>query len=95
MKILQRYIGRQIISSILIVTLALAGVNFVMTLVNQFDKIGTSHYSILTAIYYVLLQLPLSIYQMFPIVGFLGALIGLGRLSATSELTIMRAAGVS
>ena len=95
MKILQRYIGRQIISSILIVTLALAGVNFVMTLVNQFDKIGTAHYGILTAIYYVLLQLPLSIYQMFPIVGFLGALIGLGKLSATSELTIMRAAGVS
>lgn len=41
------------------------------------------------------MQIPAQYYQLFPMAGFLGALIGLGRLSASSELIIMRASGVS
>ena len=39
--------------------------------------------------------MPAELYQLFPVAGFLGGLIGLGRLASTSELIVMRAAGVS
>jgi lipopolysaccharide export system permease protein len=44
---------------------------------------------------YVLFRMPSDIYLIFPIVGFLGALIGLSILAAKSELIAMRASGFS
>ena len=44
---------------------------------------------------YVLLLVPGLIYQLFPITALLGCTIGLGVLASNSELTIMRAAGIS
>jgi lipopolysaccharide export system permease protein len=40
-------------------------------------------------------MLPLDVYSLFPIAGLLGSLLGLGALASHSELTIMRAAGMS
>ena len=44
---------------------------------------------------YVLLTLPRRMYELAPYVTFLGALIGLGMLSSSSEVTALRAAGAS
>ena len=44
---------------------------------------------------YALLRLPGFLYQFFPAAGLLGGLLGLGLLASRSELTAMRAAGVS
>ena len=44
---------------------------------------------------YVAYTLPRRIHEFVPFAALIGALIGLGRLAATSELTVMRAAGVS
>jgi len=66
-----------------------------MEFVSQLSDIGVGHYGILKAFFYVPLQLPTDLYELFPMAGFLGSLIGLGRLSSTSQLIVMRAAGVS
>ncbi|MFZ2319669.1 MAG: LPS export ABC transporter permease LptG, partial [Pseudomonas sp.] len=42
-----------------------------------------------------LLTIPRRIYEMLPMAALIGCLIGLGNLASSSELTIMRAAGVS
>ena len=45
--------------------------------------------------WYVLLTAPRRAYEMLPMAALIGCLIGLGTLASNSELTIMRAAGVS
>jgi lipopolysaccharide export system permease protein len=44
---------------------------------------------------YVLLTMPTRMYELFPTVAVIGSLLGLGGLAARSELTVMRAVGVS
>ena len=41
------------------------------------------------------MHLPFDLYQLFPMAGFLGCLIGLGRMANQSELVVMRASGAS
>lgn len=47
------------------------------------------------ALQYVLWQSPSYLYQLLPIAGLMGALLGLGTLASSSELIIMRASGIS
>ncbi len=52
-------------------------------------------YDTLQALWYVLLTLPRRIYDYLPLGAFMGCLIGLGSMASSSELTVIRAAGVS
>jgi lipopolysaccharide export LptBFGC system permease protein LptF len=49
----------------------------------------------LDALWFVLLNLPQQMYETMPIAVMIGALLGLGSLARGSELTVMRAAGIS
>jgi lipopolysaccharide export system permease protein len=95
MRILDRYIRNSVISSTGIVILVLLGMEFFIEFLGELPYIGVEQYGILSAFFYIGMQLPSELYQLFPVAGFIGALIGLGRLASTSELIIMRAAGVS
>jgi lipopolysaccharide export system permease protein len=95
MKILNRYIRSHIIRSTAMVMLVLIGVQSFMEFVDQLSDIGVGHYGALQAMLYVPLQLPSDLYQLFPMAGFLGSLIGLGRLAQSSQLIVMRSSGVS
>jgi len=52
-------------------------------------------YGAIDAAYYILLTMPRRIYDFLPLGAFMGCLIGLGALANNSELTVVRAAGVS
>ena len=95
MRILDHYIRASVIWSTCLVVLILLGVESFIEFINELPSIGVSDYGILSVFTYVGMQTPADLYQLFPVAGFLGSLIGLGRLAATSELIIMRAAGVS
>lgn len=95
MRILQNYISQVVIAAILIVSLTLLGIETFMEFINELPDIGKQNYGIIQAITYVAMQLPADLYQLFPVAGFLGGLLGLGRLANNSELIIMRASGVS
>lgn len=95
MRILDCYIGMQVIGSIIMVVVVLLGIESFMEFVSQLSDIGVGHYGILKAFIYVPLQLPTDLYALFPMAGFLGSLIGLGRLASTSQLIVMRSSGVS
>jgi lipopolysaccharide export system permease protein len=62
---------------------------------NQQDDIGVGSYSALDALWFVLFNLPQQVYEIMPIGTMIGALLGLGTLARGSELTVMRAAGIS
>lgn len=95
MKILNGYIRRHILFSTLIVVLVLLGVELLIELISELSDIGVENYGIMQALVYVPLRLPSDLYQLFPMAGFLGCLLGLGQLASTNQLVVMRASGVS
>ncbi len=92
---LDRYIARSVASAIFLVLLVLVSLFLFFTFIEEARSIGEGSYSTLNAIQYVLLLSPKRMYELFPIAVLLGSLIGLGALANNSELTVMRAAGVS
>lgn len=78
-----------------VVMLAVMGIFFIVLLISELGDIGTAHYSMTLALIHSFLLLPSQIYSLLPMLGFLAALLGLGRLSSQNELIAIRAAGVS
>jgi len=66
-----------------------------MAFSGEFKDIGKNGYSLGHAAAWVLYTVPRRAYTMFPTAAVIGALMGLGQLAATSELTALRALGLS
>lgn len=95
MKYLTRYIASTVITHVLLVTLILIGVQSFLGLVAEMGSLGQSHYNIAYALLVVTCHMPGYTYQLFPVAGLIGSMIGLGRLASTGELVVMQAAGFS
>ncbi|MET0064983.1 MAG: LPS export ABC transporter permease LptG [Candidatus Thiodiazotropha sp.] len=92
--IIDRYIGRAVLISILaVMSLLLVLIGF-FEVVAELEDVARG-YTAAMAYTYVLLGLPRYCYELFPVATLLGSLIGLGMLAGNSELMAMRAAGVS
>ena len=94
MKILDKYIAKQILLSILAILGILVVVVGLLDLVDEIKKIE-GEYTISLAFLYVLLNTPQNIYEVLPIATLMGSLIGLSKLSSTSELNAIKTGGVS
>ena len=94
-KIFDLYIGRTIIATSSLCLVTLVGLSSIIKYVEQLRKVGRGTYDLLKALYFVLLSIPRDIEMFFPMAALLGALIALGMLAASSELTVMQAAGFS
>jgi lipopolysaccharide export system permease protein len=95
MRILERYIGKTVILTILVVLLVLLILIAFGDLIEELGDVGEGNYRTADAFFYTFLILPRRAYEIFPVAVLLGSMIGLGGLSSHSELTAMRAAGVS
>jgi len=91
---LDRYIGAQVFVAILGVLGIIVGLALLFAFIDELSDIEDS-YGLFDALWYVLLTAPRRLYEMLPMAALIGCLIGLGSLASNSELTIMRAAGVS
>ncbi|WP_217474898.1 LPS export ABC transporter permease LptG [Stutzerimonas stutzeri] len=94
MRKLDRYIGSHVLLAILTVLGVIVGLALLFAFIDELGDVKGS-YSTLNAAVYVLLTTPARIYEMLPMAALIGCLVGLGTLASSSELTIMRAAGVS
>ncbi len=95
MSLLDRYIVRAILGSVLLVMLVMLVLGALFVFIDQQDDIGTGHYTAFGAFWYTLLNLPQLAYELLPITALIGSLLGLGALARGSELTVVRASGVS
>src|SRR5580704_19574102 len=95
MSVLDRYIVRAILGAVLLVMLVLLALGALFVFIDQQDDVGVGHYTALGALWYSLLNLPQLAYELLPITALIGSLLGLGSLARGSELTVIRAAGVS
>ncbi|MDE1165141.1 MAG: LPS export ABC transporter permease LptG [Pseudomonas sp.] len=91
---LDRYIGRSVFVAILAVLGIILGLASLFAFIDEMGDISDT-YTLLDAGRFVLLTAPRRVYDMLPMAALIGCLIGLGSLASSSELTIMRAAGVS
>lgn len=95
MKLLNRYIAINIMTSTAMVMAVMLGVVVFVKLMGQFNHMDNTHYGVWKALQHVGLLLPKYQYMLLPMVCLLGSLLGLGGLASHHELEAMRAAGMS
>jgi lipopolysaccharide export system permease protein len=94
MKVLDKYIFKQVALSVLVVLLVVLGLDLLIAFLDQMDNMN-EHYTLSGAFYYVVWTLPRRLYEYIPLGTLVGVMVGLGMLASQSELTVMRAAGIS
>ncbi|MBL8378756.1 MAG: LPS export ABC transporter permease LptG [Burkholderiales bacterium] len=95
MKVLGRYLAREIRAATWLVLLAFLGLFAFFDLVNELADIGKGDYRLGHAAIFVLLSIPGNIYELMPIAALIGAVYALAQLAAHSEITVMRVSGLS
>jgi lipopolysaccharide export system permease protein len=94
-KLHDHYIARIVIVSVLGTWGVLLGLDVVLAFAGEFGSVGKGSYTINHAIAAISLSIPWRAYNLFPTAAVIGALLGLGQLAGTSELTALRALGLS
>ena len=95
-KIHDVYIGQTVFGAVLLTWAVLVGLDTIIGgLLSEMSDIGRGRYDFMTAVTTVALSVPRRAYMMFPTAAVIGALLGLGQLAASSELTVLRALGPS
>jgi lipopolysaccharide export system permease protein len=94
-KIHDRYIGRVLLGATLLSWTVLLGLDTVMAVVSEMSDVGKGDYTVSTALADILFTVPRRAYMLFPTAAVIGTLMGLGQLAASSELTALRALGLS
>jgi lipopolysaccharide export system permease protein len=89
------YVGRVVFVTVLLVWAVLLGLDLMLSFVGEFGDVGKGNYGISTAIAYMAYTVPRRAYELFPYAAVVGALMALGQLAASSELTALRAVGLS
>ncbi|MGV8960545.1 MAG: LPS export ABC transporter permease LptG [Stenotrophomonas sp.] len=89
------YLARAVLSTVLLTWVVLVGLDVVIALSSEFKDVGKGSYTFAHAAAAVAYSVPRRAYTMFPTAAVIGALMGLGQLAATSELTALRALGLS
>ena len=95
MKILTKYIAKNVLGATALVFLIMIGLLLVIDFLEELKDVGSGDYGFLQALVHVLLEAPRHIYQLFPMLVLIGGVVGLGTLSSQQELVVMRAAGYS
>jgi lipopolysaccharide export system permease protein len=90
-----QYIARTVSLTVLGAWGVLLGLDVVMAFAGDVGNIGKGSYTASHAVVATLLSVPWRAYNLFPTAAVIGALLGLGQLAATSELTALRALGLS
>jgi lipopolysaccharide export system permease protein len=92
---LNRYIIQHVIKATLLVFVVILGFYFFISCITEVGDLGKGNYNLWRMFEYILMKLPLNCYAIFPLISLLGALVGLGILASSNEVTVMRASGMS
>jgi len=86
---------KTVLSAIGLAGAVLLGIDVIAAFASELGDIGEGDYGASTALLYVAYTVPRRAYDLFPTAALIGCLLGLGALAATSELTALRAVGLS
>lgn len=94
-RIVDLYLARSVLLAILGTWAVLVGFDLITGFVNELDEIGEGGYTLSHAVLFIAYTVPRRLYELFPTVALIGTVLGLGGLASRSELTAMRAVGMS
>lgn len=94
-RIHDRYVGKVVLGTVLLVWAVLLGLDVTNGVSGQLREIGRGNFTFTHALAFVAYTIPRRAYTLFPTAAVIGALMGLGQLAASSELTALRALGLS
>jgi len=95
MKLLTRYIGREVLTAVMFIFAGLVSLFAFFDLIHELGDVGRGGYTLASAALYVALHLPSRMYELFPVSALIGTLFAMAQLVANSEYTVMRASGTS
>ncbi len=95
MKIIHRYVLKQFLKNLASTLILLITLFIVFDAIDRFDKILESEVGFATAIKYFLYKIPLTLNLMLPAAALVSVLFTIGILSKNSEVTAMRASGLT
>lgn len=95
MKLLTRYLSREIYASILLVFAALIMLFALLDLINELNSMGRGDYRLGYVLLFVTLTIPGHVYELFPVAVLIGTIFAMVQMAANSELTVYRSSGVS
>lgn len=93
--ILTRHLAREILIGTTILLVAFLGLFAFFDFVSELEDLGRGGYGVVDALVYVALLLPGRVYELLPVVVLIGSLYALTTLARNSEITVMRASGMS
>lgn len=91
--IIDRYIAKQVLMSTAVVLLVVMSLDGIFAVVDELNRLK-GNYQVWQAVQFIGLQMPKKMYNYLPLSCLVGCIAGLGGLAASSELTVIRAAGV-
>jgi len=89
------YVGRVLLTTVLASWAVLLGLDVVLATVSEISDVGKGDYTFVKALIDIGYTIPYRAYNLFPTAAVIGTLMGLGQLAASSELTALRALGLS
>ena len=95
MKILNKYLLKEIVSNVLMVMLALIAMFSFFDLIQELEALGKGSYGLSKILLFVLLSAPGHVYDVMPVAVLVGCMYSLGQLARYSELVVLRVSGLS
>jgi lipopolysaccharide export system permease protein len=92
---LERYLARQVYTSVGFVLFGFLGLFAFFDLIRELADLGKVDYNLRQVFTFVLLSVPTHAYELFPVVVLIGTLYVMAHLASNSEYTVMRASGFS
>ncbi len=90
-----RLIATRVLAALGATWFVLVGFDAITALVGELADVGQGDYGFSQTLVYTAYTLPRRAYTLFPTAAVIGSLLGLGALAASSELTALRAIGLS
>jgi len=95
MSIIERYVGKTVLSAIILTLLVLVGISALFKFIEQLKYVGRADFTALTSVLYAIYMIPQDLEMFFPMAAMIGGLVGLGAMAQSSELVVMQAVGMS
>ena len=94
MKTIRKLLYRDIVASVVFVSLAFLSLFFFIDFVEALESVGVRGGGVWQAFLAALLELPKDLYELFPIAVLIGTIYSLARMAQGSEFTILRTGGL-
>jgi lipopolysaccharide export system permease protein len=93
--LLSRYVARTVLGAIALVMAVLLVLGALFNFIGEQGAIGVGHYDMVEGLVHSLLTVPRFALNVFPVGVLIGAMLGVGALARSHELTALRSGGMS